>query len=68
MKFIRYTGQIHNEIDVHGRFMLDSNDVEIITAPWERYKNPMVRKICHIHLSSSVNSRVSLPFKKIWIK
>lgn len=66
MHFIRYTGQIKNKIDRHGYFQYKDNIVEVISAPWDRYNNVIMRNVCHAHLSSSLNSKIDIPFKNIW--
>lgn len=66
MRILRYTGQTNNKIDKHGIRNYDSNYIEIIPAPWDRYSNTIIKEICHLHLSSRINSYLSIPFKSIW--
>lgn len=66
MFFLRFTGQ-KNHIDSLGNKELGNNIISVVDMPW-RFHKSVLSKVCHFHLSSSVNSRVRLPFKRIWYK
>ena len=42
--------------------------VQFIPEPWLFYNNKALRFFCHVNLSPKYNSRINLPFRKLWVK
>lgn len=68
MLFIKYTGQIRNRIEPHGDVSYLDTKVRVFPSPWDRFNSVFLRTICHIHLSSNLNSKFNLPMKFVWYK
>ena len=45
------------------------NETVLLTSsPWQLIKNPLLRLLCHLHLSTQLNRVVSIPFKSFWFR
>lgn len=65
MKFIVYdTGNV--SLRVSNKEIVQQGNVIIYKYPWSLYSQPIMRKLCHFHLSPKFNGRIKLPLKSIW--
>lgn len=64
MKFIYFNQKYFSTVPSY------ENDGKIlfVPEPWLYFKNRFVSFLAHTHLSPRINSKVSLPFKMLWMK
>lgn len=68
MKFLHFIGELAIKLENSDPSYLEDKKIIRVSTPWKLVNNKFLQFLCHFHLSSNINSKCPLPFRKIWNK
>ncbi len=66
MNYLHFIGELAIQLEKSDPIYLEGGKIIRVSTPWRLIKNKVLRFLCHFHLSSNINSKFPLPFRRIW--